>query len=362
MYSFPIILLPRKFEEILAATPPLPAKPVISPSPVLPVKPQPPEKPEIKVPKQPRDQFEKIGWFASAGIAALTLVTGPLGLLTAGGIVAYGVYDVTVGYEQRQKDYNQKLKEYNLEMAAWWQKFQEWEVNKEQLIKEWENKKNNVLAQWEKEKQLLFYRHTQKCTEFLQSTYIDKWRNEQLAKAVVNPSIGDSQAPSGRLDKTLFNSLKSYFPELDIQQKIGLCYNHCGGMYTPDVTVHDQVTNIWIDVEIDEPWWNKSGQRIPSHFIGKDDNRNNFFTEQNNWIVIRFAEQQVDKNISGCVKVVATVLDIFRTQNKLSSKKIAQFSDLSEIPQWTEYEAVTIHRNLGIVSAINSPEILDDIM
>jgi len=346
MPTYPIICLPKKFINILTATPQLPTEPDIPPRPVPPEKPQPlkksPDKP--KSPELPEDRFAKTGLIAGASIAALAILAGPLEILAVGGLAAYAAYNSTVGHENRTKEYEEKKRQYDRNMILWKQSFQEWEKNKIQLIVDWENSKRNLQEQWEEERTRLLSEYTQQCDRLLQPSNINEWRFNQISQTLVGTDFKDSTAQIGRLDERLFDLLRRTFSELDVRWKTGLCYNTYGGMYTPDVIVHDPLTNIWIDVEIDEPWFNNNGQRTPRHFIGRDNNRNNFFTEQNNWIVIRFAERQVAQHTDECVKIVAAELDRFRTQNKLTSK-LAHLQDLPEVPQWTEYEALSISRD-----------------
>jgi hypothetical protein len=63
-----------------------------------------------------------------------------------------------------------------------------------------------------------------------------------------------------------------------------------------------------IDIEIDEPYVGNT--KAPHHCIdqGKDDIRNQFFTN-NNWVVIRFSEKQAVKYPYSCCKVIAEVID-----------------------------------------------------
>lgn len=66
-------------------------------------------------------------------------------------------------------------------------------------------------------------------------------------------------------------------------------------------------SSLSIDIEIDEPYVGNT--KAPHHCIdqGKDDIRNEFFTN-GNWVVIRFSEKQVVKYPRSCCKVIASVV------------------------------------------------------
>lgn len=61
--------------------------------------------------------------------------------------------------------------------------------------------------------------------------------------------------------------------------------------YIPDFVLYHVGANLYIDVEIDEPYDSKN--RKPIHFIGGNDvNRDNYLIS-NGWIVIRYSERQI---------------------------------------------------------------------
>lgn len=76
--------------------------------------------------------------------------------------------------------------------------------------------------------------------------------------------------------------------------------------YIPDYVIYDNNLNLFIDIEIDEPYIGSEG--IPMHFTkGNDQDRDNYFTKKK-WIVIRFAEIQVIENPQGCCALINDVL------------------------------------------------------
>ncbi len=93
--------------------------------------------------------------------------------------------------------------------------------------------------------------------------------------------------------------------------------------FFPDLALIDEKQNIYIDIEIDEPY--DLLTRVPTHTLESDANRNIFFNE-NGWIVIRFSEFQVHQNILGCCAVIANTLKkinkAFVVPPNLSSKHL----------------------------------------
>lgn len=111
--------------------------------------------------------------------------------------------------------------------------------------------------------------------------------------------------------------------------------------YEPDFTLIDekQGINIFLDVEIDEPYegLNDIQKRKPTHFQYSDTNRNNAFKNRG-WIVIRFAEIQVHKEPDSCCRFIADVLKSINPKYNVSDK-LKSKNKVTSIRQWTKEEA-----------------------
>lgn len=93
--------------------------------------------------------------------------------------------------------------------------------------------------------------------------------------------------------------------------------------YIPDYVFYDKNLNLFIDIEIDEPYIGNDG--TPIHFLrGNDNQRDNFFT-RNRWIVLRFAEIQIIKKPTECCNLISEVI------SSLQNFTILDFSLKSEI-------------------------------
>ena len=93
--------------------------------------------------------------------------------------------------------------------------------------------------------------------------------------------------------------LKGFYDNLTLTSK--------GHRYEPDLAYIDEQRGIYIDIENDEPY--TLGKRIPTHYLGKDDQRNNDVTAAG-WIVLRFSEKQC---IDSPARVARTVMDVVRS-------------------------------------------------
>lgn len=80
--------------------------------------------------------------------------------------------------------------------------------------------------------------------------------------------------------------------------------------YEPDYVLYDKILNLYIDVEIDEPYDGYS--RTPTHVSnGSDKIRDQFFIDSG-WVVIRFTEHQIHTNPNGCVSTIKYIVDSLR--------------------------------------------------
>jgi very-short-patch-repair endonuclease len=148
-----------------------------------------------------------------------------------------------------------------------------------------------------------------------------------------NINLRASSAPAGKFDSTLAQFL-ARIPEVEILQNYKL------GNYTPDVIVRDQRLGLYICLEVDEPWYQDrhSPEKLPAHWIGKDDARDHEFLKQG-WLVIRFAEEQVALQPEGCLALVTQQLCRWDPgRNTISG-------DLTPVQGWTKEEGLKKSRD-----------------
>ena len=103
----------------------------------------------------------------------------------------------------------------------------------------------------------------------------------------------------GKSENEFVNILKKYFGG-NIVTDVTL-----NNVYYPDIVFFDSKWNIYIDIEIDEPY--DEIRKFPTHIIGSDDQRDNYFLSHG-WTVIRFSELQVIRYPLRCVNEINELL------------------------------------------------------
>lgn len=105
-------------------------------------------------------------------------------------------------------------------------------------------------------------------------------------------------------------------------------------IYIPDYLYFDKELNLYLDIEIDEPYIGNDG--TPIHFIkGNDEERDAFF-KRNNWLVIRFAESQIIENPLVCCELISDLVQ--NLKNCVIENSYFQ-SKIKTVASWTYEEA-----------------------
>ncbi|GAB4128958.1 MAG: hypothetical protein OHK0045_06930 [Raineya sp.] len=136
----------------------------------------------------------------------------------------------------------------------------------------------------------------------------------------------------GRSELFFYRYLQKFFPEqiyTDMALPIGKTY------YYPDFMLINKKYQLYVDIEIDEPY-NFKG--LPTHTEGSDDKRNAYFV-QCGWIVIRFSEEQIARQPLQCCKFIAqTLVKVSKDKNLLQG--LEHIPDLNFYPAcWNEKRA-----------------------
>ena len=147
------------------------------------------------------------------------------------------------------------------------------------------------------------------------------------------PDGKNSNAPKGPSEAYLEFYLIRYFPN---KVKAGLTQEIPGFdyPYTPDFAYMNG--NLYIDMEIDEPCMYSRKKLYHYLYDLKESNRNGFFLNRN-WLVIRFAEEQVCPYPESCCTFVTQVINNLTGEPIPSALRNAK--DLPEIKRWTAGEA-----------------------
>jgi hypothetical protein len=147
---------------------------------------------------------------------------------------------------------------------------------------------------------------------------------------------GVTDAPVGASEAAFRKVLERFFQER-VSTQLRLPIPNWDGAYSTDFTISFPEIGVWIDVEIDEPYDYKTSS--PTHCADdeRDRNRNSFFLK-NNWIVVRFSEEQVVRHPESCCKEVATVVQIITGMTRYS-QALSTVPTLMPMPMWTKQQA-----------------------
>jgi len=147
---------------------------------------------------------------------------------------------------------------------------------------------------------------------------------------------GVTDAPIGASERAFGQVLETFFPRR-VKAQLRLPIPNWDGAYSTDFTISFPEIGIWIDVEIDEPYDYKTGNPTHCSDDERDRNRNSFFL-LNNWIVVRFSEEQVVRYPESCCKEIALVIRRVTGIEKYVHD-LADATSLGPSPMWTSRQA-----------------------
>ena len=299
MSYFPIIRIPQKIKQVQSAMPPAVRFTETPPS-------QPGEEPS-------RQNITLIA--VETTIAAIvapifsqaTSIPGLLLFLIAAGAIAIQAWQQFDSYPKRLQEYRHQEKDYGIQ-----------------------------LSKYEERK----HRHDEEQRNAQTPERIAQWQRNQLLEvlAYTVPHDGDrSSAQEGASEGRFRSYLQQYFPN-KTHVRLTLEIPNFPHPFTPDIAYIDRAINLYIDIEVDEPYVYHTGDATHHTGVWKDNNRNNFFNDKG-WIVIRFSEQQVVSHPHSCCKTVAQVIAQIIGDNSILNQFV-NTPDLQQQRRWTENEAI----------------------
>jgi hypothetical protein len=301
MSQYPIILIPGEIKKVKSAQPP---KPIFT----------------EPLPQQPGAEPKKlnttviavestVATVPSVAIASQQggTVPGLLLFLAAAGAIATQAWQQITTYPKRKQKHDNEVADYT-------NNFQRYEQKKRKH-----------------EEEVKASQSPERVAEFRYRLLL------QILTQTVPHDGNGSIATRGQAEAQFGNHLSRYFPG-KIHKGVTLKIPDFEHPYTPDFAYIDKGLNLHIDIEIDEPYVYRTS--APTHYLGywKDDKRNRFFLAKN-WIVIRFAEEQIVRWPQSCCKTVAQVVAQV-TENNSILHQFASFPELQPMKQWTEAEAM----------------------
>jgi hypothetical protein len=135
----------------------------------------------------------------------------------------------------------------------------------------------------------------------------------------------------GYKELDFYNTILANIPEVEVNVDLHMAIPFYNRPYEPDIVLIDRELNLYIDIEIDEPY--DGYYRFPTHETEKDDTRDLFFTESG-WVVIRFTERQVHLQEKQCIAYIKDVL------NSIYNYHLTESSNCISEPQWDYQQAV----------------------
>lgn len=155
----------------------------------------------------------------------------------------------------------------------------------------------------------------------------------EAIKPIAYPIRTEETINKGNSEFFFLNKLINYFGnEIKIDMKLGI--------YFPDFVYECQNPQFFIDIEIDEDY--DYINKKPIHYVGADDERNNYFLSKN-WFVIRFAEQQIIDYPDDCCNYLKDVIKVLKDPLHNNDPRI---NTIPKIKCWTYEEAVILGKSL----------------
>lgn len=127
-----------------------------------------------------------------------------------------------------------------------------------------------------------------------------------MSKAVPNDGINIT-GEQNSLNSELGRYLKNLFSK-EIYTDVTINNPNSYIPYQVDIAYIDQSLHLYIDIEIDEPYNDETGEPVYEDVLIHENKRHLLFLDKG-WLVIRFAEKQVIRQPESCCKVIANVIN-----------------------------------------------------
>lgn len=167
---------------------------------------------------------------------------------------------------------------------------------------------------------------------------------KQISADAIKPLLEKATAQEGATESFFLSHLRKLLPSLYTVQGVPFAIPGSRLRYSCDfIAVHPE-TGIAADIEIDEPYVaTSSNYGKPHHCCDRDTNRNQFFL-RGNWMVIRFAEEQIALQPAACCKLIARAFAEVIGDSKITAP-LKTFPDLLPVKQWNTKTATAMARD-----------------
>lgn len=194
-------------------------------------------------------------------------------------------------------------------------------INSDDIYEKKSTEFDNIMSPYyEREKEILAYKRNSSNQE-----WVFNKKKEKILSILKNstvPIYSNDNQKIGKYEVYFYNILKNKFGD-KIMRNSAIDFFKSGRAYTPDIIYADIKNNIFIDIEIDEPY--SFENKEPIHYFQNsvhcDEDRDKYFLE-NYWIVIRFSEMQIVENYSECINTIELVLKGIEEQYIVNKDKL----------------------------------------
>ena len=152
------------------------------------------------------------------------------------------------------------------------------------------------------------------------------------------PRVGRSNQ-KGYKENDFYSQIQTQILDIETTNNVHMVIPNYNKPYEPDIVLFDKNLNLYIDIEIDEPY--DGYYRYPTHCINieeeiKQDNIRDLFFTESGWIVIRFTEKQVHCQADECINVIKNVLNSIYNRDFSTEVKCEKESqwDYNQCIQW----------------------------
>ena len=146
----------------------------------------------------------------------------------------------------------------------------------------------------------------------------------------------------GYKEEALFILIKSEIKELIISDNFHMVIPFYNKPYEPDIVIFDKKRNLYIDIEIDEPYdgyYRYATHNYRAKDTFKQDNIRDLFFTESGWIVIRFTERQIELQPHECLRYIRQVI------NSICKNSLAQNINIEYEEQWNENQSIQWQKN-----------------
>jgi hypothetical protein len=219
---------------------------------------------------------------------------------------------------QELKSENEKIKLNDIEIKSATEEFHK-EINSYNIAYDLWVRKNNEFSTDKTIKDTFLYNRLQLTAKSVKESILTK----TTILSQKTPKIGVAE----EYFYNCFNNLNEY----NVYKTIKFVH------FFPDLILLHKDSNIFIDIEIDEPY--SYEDRLPIHYGNIDENRNNYFTD-NGFFVIRFSEDQIVYNTKMCIVFIEECINSIKKSIRVSDllKNSKSFNNI-KCKSWNYEEA-----------------------